>query len=290
MDQPTEPLDALRADIEGAVHQRLRNARWWVRKFVGAQLVKLLLGGVASVALLVAALPVFAAVAAAAVVAAALGYAVYARKQLVDERTMRRWAYADGKRVQQDVLKRELALDVATLILVNDPADREVAHRLSEPRSPEFAGAVRYLRGQLRVAAAAASERPQPRKAAVHGQSPAASTPPDLVAVRRRRDLRKSEIAKLDAEIQALAAPDVIDLAVAAEDAGRAYKNRRAAVHLADRIARERRQRGRKATERGPNVGLNVAFHVNGDRDVTQTQTQTPEQIARGEQLADGSP
>ena len=307
MDQPAEPLDALRADVEGAVRRRLRNVGWWLRKFVGAQLVKLLLGGVASIALLVAALPLFAAGAAAAVVAAALGYAVYARKQLVDERAMRRWAYVAGKRVQQDVLKRELALDLATLILVNDPADREVAHRLSEPRSPEFASAVRYVRGRLRIAAAAAFGRPQPRKAAVHGHAtpraptaqemlrdggrvPSAPVPPDLAGVRRRRDLRTSEIAKLEAELQALAAPDAIELAFAAEEAATSYKDQRAAAHLADRVARDRRRAGRTPTAPGPDAGLAVSFHPNGSRDVRQTQTLTPEQVARGDQPGDDAP
>lgn len=105
---PPEPLDALRADVEGAVRRRWRDVRWWLRKFVGAQLVKLLLGGAASIALLLAALPFFAAATAAVVVGAAVGYAVYARKQLVDERTMRRWAFVQGKRMQQDVLTRYL--------------------------------------------------------------------------------------------------------------------------------------------------------------------------------------
>jgi hypothetical protein len=53
--------------------------------------------------------------------------------------------------------------------------------------------------------------------------------------VRRRRDLRTSKIAKLEAEIQALAAPDVIELAFAAEEAATSYKDQRAAAHSADR-------------------------------------------------------
>jgi hypothetical protein len=55
----------------------------------------------------------------------------------------------------------------------------------------------------------------------------------------------KAEIAKLDAEIQALATPDAIDTAQAAEEAGRSYKEQRDAAHEPDRLARDRRRAGR---------------------------------------------
>ena len=305
MTDPPEPLEALRDDVENVVRRRWRDVRWWVRKFAGAQLTALVLGGAASVALLVAAVPLFAAAAAAVVVIAAVGYAVYARKQLIDERSMRRWAFVDVKRLQQQVLERELALDIATLILVNDPKDRETARRMRGLRSAEFAAAVRYLRA--RVQEATVPQRPQPAKAAVHGHTtpraptaqemlrdggrvPSAPVAPDVAGVRRRRDLRTSEIAKLEAELQALEAPDVIELAFAAEEAATSYKDQRAAAHAADRAARDRQRAGRKPTAPGPDAGFVVSFHPNGNRDVRQTQKLTPEQIARGEQPADGTP
>jgi hypothetical protein len=117
------------------------------------------------------------------------------------------------------------------------------------------------------------------------GHVPVAPVAPDVTGVRWRRDLRMSELAKLEAEIQALWAPDVLELTVAAADAGRSYKNRRAAAHLADRVARDRQRRGRKPTERGSELGLQVSFHPNGSRVVRRVAPDaTPEQIAGGEQ------
>lgn len=299
MAEDIEPLARQIADIERKIRRRVRDLVWLAVKWFGKELPRILLLGTSGSAGLVwaviglheAVYLVIALVLIGAFVALA-GYTLGLRKQLVDERTMRRWAFVAGKRMEQEVLKRELALDLATLILVNDPKDRATANKLSAPRSPEFASAVRYVRGLLlRVAAAAASDRPQPRKATVHGQAPpAAPAAPDVAGVRRRRDLRTSEIAKLEAEIQALAAPDVIELAFAEKEAATSYKDQRAAAHLADRVARDRQHAGRKPTAPGPDAGFVVSFHPNGNRDVRQTQKQTPEQIARGGQPADGTP
>jgi hypothetical protein len=314
MAEDIEPLARQAADIERKIRRRVRDLVWLAVKRFGKELPRILLLGTSGSAGLVwaviglheAAYLVIALVLIGAFVALA-GYTLGLRKQLVDERAMRRWAFVAGKRMEQEVLKRELALDLATLILVNDPKDRATANRLSAPRSPEFASAVRYVRGRLRIAASAASDRPQPRKAAVHGHAtpraptaqemlrdggrvPRAPVPPDLAVVRRRRDLRTSKIAKLEAEIQALAAPDLIELAFAAEEAATSYKDQRAAAHLADRVARDRQRAGRKPTAPDPDGSFVVSFHPNGNRDVRQTRTLTPEQIARGEQPADGTP
>ena len=59
-----EPLDALRADAELAARRHWRDLKWWLRKWPGVQLVKLLLGGTVSAELLWAAFPYAAAAAA----------------------------------------------------------------------------------------------------------------------------------------------------------------------------------------------------------------------------------
>jgi hypothetical protein len=103
--------------------------------------------------------------------------------------------------------------------------------------------------------------------------------------VRRRRDLLKAEIAKLDAEIQALATPESIETAMAAEEAVRSYKEQRNAAHEADRVARERLRTGRKPSPVTPERTIQVNVRPSGERKTrTLPPARTPEQIARGEQ------
>jgi len=288
-----EPLARQVADVEPKIRRRLRDTAWLACKWLGKELPRIIAAGTsggaavvwAAVGLHEAALLIGALLLSVAFAALA-GYTLGLRKQLVDERAMRRSAFVDGKRVQQEILKRDLALDEATLALVGDPRDREAQMRLRAPVSQEFKAALRYARARL--AATAAADRPQPPKARVR-QAAAPVAPPDVAGVRRRLELRRSEIAKLEAQIQQLASPDAIDLAVAAEQAERSFCELRAAVHEADRVARDRRRAGRKPTASGPDIGLAVAFHPNGEGDVGQTRTLTPEQIAQGQQRADGA-
>jgi hypothetical protein len=275
-----DPLDALRTDVEQAARWRWRNLQGWVRKWAGVQLVKLFAGGALSIGLVWTALPVFAAAFATAVVVLLAGYAIYVRKQLVDERTMRRWAFVANKRLQQDVVKRDLALAQATLILAGEPRDRQARFRIHAPGSREFVAAVRYL--EARVADAAALQHPQPAK--TRSGRGRRSARPDVSGVRRRREVTKAEIAKLDAQIQALASPDAVELARAAEEAVRSYEEQRAAAHKADRVARDRHRAGRRPTEAvGPRT-IDVAIGPTGARGVRRRPPPlTPEQIARGE-------
>ena len=215
------------------------------------------------------------------------GYAIYVRKQLVDERTLHRRAWIDGKRLQQQLLKHEVMLADATLLLVGEPRDRQVRYDLHGPGAQEFKTAVRYVEAKAR-AAAAAEQRPQPARATRRDATPVVPTAPKVAGVRRRRDLNKAEIDKREAEIQALATPDAIDLARAAEEADRSYKQQRAAAHEADRVARDRHRSGRKPSPQSPEPALQIRFLPNGGSDVRSVPPEaTPEQIARGERPTD---
>jgi hypothetical protein len=280
MTNPPEPLDALRADVERAARRRLRNLRWWGRKWLGLQLTKLLAGAVASAGLAWIALPILAAACATIVIVLFGGYALYLRRQLVDERAMRRWAWVDGKRARQDVVSHQLALAEATLVLVGHPQDRRSRFTIRAPGSREFVSAVRCL--EARVAAAHHAQRPQPPRASRH--RPAVPAAPDVSAVRRRRDVLKAELSKLDAEIQALAVPDAIDVGRAAEEAVRSFKKQRDAAHEADVAARERHRAGRAPTKRAAEPAMQVIAEPGGMRQVRNAApVSTPEQIARAD-------
>lgn len=137
-------------------------------------------------------------------------------------------------------------------------------------------------------AAAAAAQRPAPPKAARRGAVPTVPAAPKVAGVRRHRDLRKAELAKLEAEIQALATIDAIDLARAAEDADRSYREQRDAAHEADRAARDRHRAGRTPSPASAGQELRIRTQPNGGRDVRRvTPAATPEQIAGGERPTD---
>ena len=284
MAEAPEPLDAFRDDVEHAVRRRWRDARWWLGKWAGAQLVKLVGAGAISAGLLWAAFPYAAAAAATAIIVLLAGYTIYVRKQLVDERTLRRRAWISGRRLQQQVLKHEVALAEATLILAGQPQDRRSRFDLRAPGSSEFVSAVRYAETR----AASVTQGPQPATAARRGAAPRVPSPPQVDGVRRRRDLRKSEIAKLEAEIQCLSTRDAIDLARAAEEAERSYKQQRDDAHRAERAARDRYRAGRTPSPAQAGHALEIRVTPNGERDVREAApAPTPEQIANGKQLED---
>jgi hypothetical protein len=284
MTNQLEPLDQFRDDVERAARTWWTRGKDWLRKWVGAQLLALLGAGGAFAGLAWVAFP-YAVAAGGTLVVCLLGiYALYLRKQFADERALRRWSLVGNKRQRQDVCRRELALAEATLILVGQPQDRQARFNLHAPGGREFVAAVRYL--EARVRAAASLQRPEPRSARVRrGADPVA---PEVAGVRRRRELLKAEIAKLEAEIQALATPEAIELARAAEEAERSYEEQRAAAHEADRNARARWRAGRKPSPATSERSLTVAFKPNGERAARRLPAApTPEQIARGDQPAE---
>lgn len=95
----------------------------------------------------------------------------------------------------------------------------------------------------------------------------------------------------LDAEIQALAAPDASDLDRTAKEAVKSYKELRDAVHEADRVVRERLRTGRNPSPATAGIELELTVKPNGERDVRRSSpARTPEQIARGQQPAPAEP
>ncbi|RKQ92975.1 hypothetical protein C8N24_2832 [Solirubrobacter pauli] len=285
MSEPAEPLDALRADVEKATRERLRSGMAWIRKWTGLQLIKLLGGGAIGVGALWVAFPYVAAGSVTVIFVLLSGYTLYLRKQLVDERTTRRWAWVGNKRLEQRARSLELALAEATLALVGQPQDRESRHRINAPGRSEFVAALRYAEGRAR--AAALDSRPQPANART--RRPAVPQAPDVSGVRRRRELLEAEISKLEAEIQNLAVPGEADLARAAEEAERSFKQQRDAAHEADRVARGRYHAGKTPSPATSGQGVSLTFKGNGDAVVGRlVSPQTPEQIARGEQESSG--
>jgi hypothetical protein len=218
------------------------------------QLVRLLLGGPVSAGLLWAAFPYAVAAAATVVFVLIAGYASY---QLVDERTLRRRAWIDGKRVEQDTLKRELLLADATLVLVGEPQDRQRRFTLRGPGAGEFGSALRYREAQS--ATARVGQHPQAGKASRRSQLPAAPARPDVAAVRRRRDVLEAELDRLEAEIQALSTPQAIDLAGAAEEAERSYDQRRDAAHEASASRATATAAARRRAPPHPSTGSSCA-------------------------------
>jgi hypothetical protein len=181
------------------------------------------------------------------------------------------------------VVRSELALANATLGLVGDPNDRQARwnRHLQVAGGQKFMAALRYA--ETRNTMAMAAQRPGPPKAEM--RRPGALTAPDLFDVRRRREVLEVELAKLEAEIQSLSTPEAIDLAQAAEEAERSYKDKRDAAHAADRAARENYCHG-TGTPSPATAG--IAFQrlqrPNGTSDVRNLPPRaTPEQIARGE-------
>ena len=121
-----------------------------------------------------------------------------------------------------------------------------------------------------------------PARARAHGDV-ASPVAPDVAGVRRRLELRRRELTKLEAEVQTLAAPDAIDLAIAADEAERSYSQQRDAAHAADREARDRRRAGRQPTAPNAGMAFELALRATGARDVRQVRASpTPEQIAAG--------
>jgi hypothetical protein len=272
-----EPFDDLAADA-----QRVRDAvgTWAVnvaRERLPRSLVTLLSASLVTSAVAVIVHPAAVGVACACVVLAAAVYAYYARRRMHGERRSRAWAFIAGKRLQRDLLEREVWLDELLLAFAGHPNDRAARHGL---RPSEAAKVLALVEHRIREAAKPEGVR-DPR--ARRRQSAAASRPePDLPKIRRRIERRKAEIAALDAEREHLAVPEDPAAEVeAAETRDRAREVRKAAL-AADREARDLRRRGSRATGRGGTKSLRVRFDPgSGHNDVSRgSYKPSPEEIA----------
>jgi hypothetical protein len=279
-----EPEDVFREDV-GRIYKRLRRrAIQTFRAWLTAKLAGILLGGVVGIALAILYLPGFAAALCGAVVILAAGYAVYARKLLKKEQRSRRWLEINALRRRQEVLQANNRVAVATLAL---NGDRE-AIRDSRSLPPELRSAI--LRIHQRVAQAENAARfPKPGQGEARG--PALPEAPDLEPMKRRQKALSAELASVEAKIQALADPTDSEAPIRAQAAKEQSKRLDAAASEAEKLARERRMRGLKATmPAGGEQGLQIRFDPTGQRDVQRAAPQpTPEQIVR-EALDEPSP
>lgn len=242
MSNSHEPLDVVRAAVEPKLRLSAQNVGWTVHNWLGRQLVRWGVAAAGSTGLAVYALPTAAAASAAGVIAVLLAFCVGQRIQYVRLEGPTRWSLQIANRcLKRDVLKAELALRQATLLLAGDRRDRQVQLRMHAPGTQDFVKILRYDRG--RRAAAATAERPQPPKARVR-QAAATPKAPDVASVRRRRDLIVKELAVLEEEIQALAVPQDGERAELAAVSRRTLDEQRSAANRADRDARDRARRG----------------------------------------------
>ncbi|MGO9899666.1 MAG: hypothetical protein ACLP0J_08220 [Solirubrobacteraceae bacterium] len=215
----------------------------------------------ASGALAIVVLPVFAGVACGLIALAAVAYGIWARRLMESERRNRRWAYIQGKRIQQRELRSLAAVDVAILAICGD---RQV--RFSGRQNPELTQALAHLEGRVRQTALAAL----PQDAGAAQRQPAVPAPPDLAAVRRRLQKRQSEIEALEAEIQALAVPGDAELEQDASERRQAELDLTEATWRAERAARERRRLGQKPTRAaGEEIGLQLQVGPEGVRQIS---------------------
>jgi len=268
------PLEAFADEAKRAARSIGRRIVDRGREWLTGQLVVLLLGAVGSGALAIVVLPIFAGVACALVTIAAVIYAIYARRLMDTERRNRRWAYIQGKRIQQKELRAQASVDSAVLVI---GGERQAG--LGTLRNPDLAQAVRHLQA-ARVHQTALASRPQPASAVQH--QPAVPPAPDLTAVRRRLEQYQAEIKALEDEIQALALPGDQELQAAADASRQAQRELSTATREAERLARERRHQGKAPTApAGTELGLQLNIGPAGVRAVQPTPlARTPEQIA----------
>jgi len=154
-----EPLDVVRW-----LKKCAQDLARWARKRLGLQLIGVLVNALVSVSLLFAVAPfaVAAGVAFALALALMAAYLIGLRRQYDDLETPTRWGLQiANRRLKRDVLKGELALRQATLLLAGDPRDRQEQFRMHAPGTQEFVRVLRWERGRRAVAAGA--QRPQPR-------------------------------------------------------------------------------------------------------------------------------
>jgi hypothetical protein len=268
-----EPFDALADDAKQLALSVSRRIFERGREWLTHQLTVLMVGALASGALAIVVLPIFAGIACGLIALAAVVYAIWARRLMENERRNRRWVYIQGKRIQQRELRALAAVDVATLAMCGD---RQA--RFSGRRSPELTQALAHLQGQVRRTALAA----QPQPAVAAQRQPAVPAPPDLAAVRRRLQQRQAEAQALEAEIQALAAPGDSKLEQDAGERRQAERDLTEATRQAERAARERRRRGQKPTRpAGEEIGLQLQVGPEGVRQVRNMDpSTTPEELA----------
>lgn len=136
-----EPFDSFKQDAGKVVRSFKQRMFDRLRDWLTTHLVALVISAIAAGTVASVVLPVIAAVACGVVVIAAVIFAIWANRLMQNERRNRRWAYVQGKRMQQRELRALAAVDAATLAISGDRQVRVAAHR-----NPELVQAIAYLR------------------------------------------------------------------------------------------------------------------------------------------------
>lgn len=275
-----EPLTQLKDEAAKAAISRWKRGRDWAKKWVGNQLLGIAVGVVGAGGLLWAAFPWAVALLGCVVLIAALLYAAYSRKQLIDERTMRRRAFIRWKRAEQKVLQSELALRNIAVGLAGNPGERRRLTGQHIAGAREVRQAADYVTARARAQVAKVDPSARAQAARRRGE-PIGPKSLDVRPWIRRADVLVAQVQELEAEIQALSVPD----SVALEEALKVSRERRRAAHEADSVARGRLRKDRTPSPASPGQQLIVSERIDGAREVSRASApKTPEQIADGPQ------
>lgn len=197
----------------------------------------------------------------------------YSRRRMHSERRARAWSDVARLKLAADLRERENDLDRAVLLVAGDRSARS-GRRV--PRPPELRQALAMLSYKQREA----ENANKPRSKGAASRQPAPPRPVDVKAIERRMEVRSAEVDAIRAEMEALAVPGDPEIAESARESRKEFNAVRTAALRADREARELNRRGAQATNREGTIGFEIAFHPNGNREVSRTSRPTPEQLA----------
>lgn len=196
-----------------------------------------------------------------------MAWAVGAHHLLHRERRINEWNAVQRLRSKQREIRAQIAIREAAVLIADEPG------RDFRPRArayPPLVAAVRYSKGRIRQARQAEMP-PQQRQ-----RQPAVPKKPDLGDTRRELKSLEAEAEAVEAQIQALAAPDAKREA-SAKEKKEAYRR----IKDADVEARRRVRKGMSPTAPEGAPGIEVTLKLDGSRKVDQRPPrETPEQIA----------
>lgn len=293
-----DPYSLAEQDARRLITRAWHRAVDFGKTYLSVALLKTL--GVTIVAAVAAALnfPAFAFAIIAITFLAQSLYAIYATKLLKAQDRELRWAWIDGKRVQQRELEAKISLETATLALMGE---RQIGGRL-RMASPELRSAIAFHQHRLRRA----EERAEAAEAVKEGvatdtqrrrlkssqrdREPTPPKGPAIEPIKARREALEAEREALEAEIKSLSTAEDVATAMQTEEvkgARRTKRERQDAARKADQAARERVRAGSSPTAPEPDHVINMEVFPNGERRIGMGQSQsTPEQIAKGETAA----
>jgi hypothetical protein len=257
--------DQAKATISHSWHRLIDHGR----RLVTAKLLAILGGAFGFVVAAQFFLPALVAAGCAVGLVLLAAWAVQTQRLLHREREAGRWRSIDILRARQRELRAQAALREATLVVAELRGGGNAQMRTYQP----LVEAVRYSRGRAR-AVMKADASPRQRQ-----QADAAPKAPAVGPVERElKDLREQDEV-VEAQIQALAAPDT-KWEARANEKGEEYRR----AKKADLEARKRARNGQRPTAPSPGLAFAIGRNPDGSRRVANRKPDpTPEQIARGE-------